>query len=188
MTYELFQPPTSLRFATRRKKDLVRYHDWFIPSIPTRIEQLGCAVAESGEAPAWQADHSRQSIAALGDWCSRAVTVRDRTAEEMAAIAALPITISEPSKTELTEWSFSIGADSGIYFAECLRRTHHHLSWSQVRKDPRNMNYGQMVVTGFKTVDLNPIRISITFLYGIARGSRTGGQLVELFDYWSARA
>jgi hypothetical protein len=156
-------------------------------SIPDRLAILERFTNQSGM-PNWKADLSADSLDALGDWFVTRVETRPRTATEIQEIvsrAPYPVPIPD---YELTNRTFSLAIDIGMYFAMTLKNTFPHLTWEQPLHDKQFIEYGQPVLRGFGAVPLNPVAIAITLAYGIARRTKSGRRLRELYDYWSKDA
>ena len=102
--------------------------------------------------------------------------VRSRTREEIAEIAArLTFPIDVPSE-ELTNRTFSLAMDTGMYFSQVVLKNLAGTKWDQPLRNPKFADYGQPVITGFGAVLLNPVRIFISTAYGVASKERGGGR------------
>lgn len=188
MSYAAIQPPFTLQFREMPKKELKAYFDWFLSQIAQRIAGLEREVRTTASLANWNADKSPESLSALGGWFVRHVQTRQRTPEEIREITAVSsIPISIPNQ-ELTNRTFSLAMDVGMYLAETLRAQHPKLEWRQFLEDKKFVDYGQPVLVGFGAVPLNPVRIVITLAYGIADQKQGGERLRELYDYWSRQA
>ena len=75
-----------------------------------------------------------------------------------------------------------------MYFGETLRNLYPHLEWNQPLKEKKFADFGQMVLLGFGRATLNPVRIAVTFCYGIAGGKQTPKRFDEIYGYWSRLA
>lgn len=75
-----------------------------------------------------------------------------------------------------------------MYFGETLRSQYPHIAWDQPLKDKKFADFGQMLLLGFGPTTLNPIRIAVTFCYGIAGGKQTAKRLNDVYEYWSRLA
>lgn len=170
-------------------KDEVRqYFQWFMGIMPERLEILGQAVQGTPGYEYQVMDGSAQSLISLGEWFKCSVETRRRTTDELAKIryrSKHPIGVGE---TELTNRSFSIAFDFGLYFAKVMVLAHPHLVWEQPLKDKRFIDYGQPVLAGLGPVPLNPVRVMINLAYGFASKSSTADRLAEIFDTWSRKA
>jgi hypothetical protein len=183
MIYAIIEPPFTLQFRQMSKSELKAYYAWFMEVLQERVAQLLEAVHET--VPTWRADCSPGSLDALGDWFVSQVQVRPRTGDEIADLRsklALPIEI--PGE-ELTNRTLSLAMDIGMYFGKVVLASLPHTKWDQPLKNEKFADYGQPVIMGFGSVPLNPVRISISFAYGIARAERGGGRLRELYNTWA---
>jgi hypothetical protein len=188
MSYEIIQPPFTLKFREMSKQELADYARWFQSSIPERLSQLEAAVRATLGYEHWAATCERDSLAALGEWFAAEVMVRPRKREEVAELQRRSGMLASPPVVDLTNRSFSLAMDVGMYLARTLERTHPHLQWKQFLDNKKFADYGQPVLMGFGPVPLNPIRIAVSLAYGIAAGNQSGKRLSELFDYWSGQA
>lgn len=182
MSYETISPPFTLDFPNMSKKELKEYFVWFHGIIPRRLEVLLAAVHETDEFSDWKPDLSPESLNRLGEWFASQVQVRSRTAEEMAEMekgSLHPITI--PNR-ELTNRTFSVAFDIGIYLSQVLLKSIPSLKWEQPRKSKNFVDYGQPVLSGGRT--FNPVRMMVTQAYGLADGKRLPEDLRKIHDIW----
>jgi hypothetical protein len=188
MSYLIIQPPFTLKFREMSADELRRYRQWFFEIIPTRVTGLSNAVNSSPDFADWKPDHSTASIEALGLWLSHQVETRARTTEEIDRIKAQTAFDFGPIGDELVNRTFSFAMDAGMYFGETIRSQYPHLAWHQPLTDKRFADFGQMVLTGFGRAVLNPVRICVTFCYGVASGRQKGKRLGEAYHSWCSLA
>ena len=188
MTYRTIQPPfPSLKFWTMPKDELRTYHRWFLEEIPERIPELEKAVSETPGYEHWRAEGTRSSLDPLSEWFVGQVETRPRTPEELAEMkgeSPFPIDI-EPD--ELTNRTFSLAMDIGMYLSQVLMKNLPGLRWEHPLGSPKFVDYGQPVLRGSGRVPLNPVRVVVTLAYGIARKPQRGQRLRELYDIWSKK-
>jgi hypothetical protein len=168
-------------------QQLSEYREWFLGSIPSRIAALQDAVKESGDAT-WQPDFTKASIDLLGLWMAPQVEVRQRTADEIDRLKSKTEFNFDISDKELSNKTFSLAMDVGMYLGATLLNNFPNLSWDQPMADKKFVDFGQMVLLGLGKVPFNPVRITITFCYGIGGGQQTGKRLGEIYDYWARLA
>jgi hypothetical protein len=185
MTYKIIQPPFTLKFSEMSRQELVDYAVWFHGIIDDRIAELEAAVRETPSYGSWTATVKTVSLETLGEWFAGEVKTRPRTPGEMTELKSRGDLLLSVPEIELTNRSFSLAIDVGMYVARIFERSYQELSWTQFLDNKRFADYGQPVLTGFGPVPLNPIRIALTLAYGIAAGKQTGNRLMEIFDYWS---
>jgi hypothetical protein len=188
MVYSIIQPPFTLKFREMSANELKEYRKWFLEVIPSRLLELQMTVNSSPEFENWNADHSRGSIEVLGPWLSRQVEMRPRTSEEIDQIKGRTAFNFDVSAEELTNTTFSLAIDTGMYLGETLRHHYPHLEWHQPLNDKKFADFGQMVLLGFGKATLNPVRIAVTFCYGVANGRQGGKRFGEVYRYWSGLA
>lgn len=185
MPYEIVQPPFSLNFHDMTRKELDAYFRWFIAEIPVRLEKVAQTVRESKGFESWHADETPESLDALGEWFVSQVAMRQRTETEGRRIAAKALFQSATPGEELTDRTFSLAFDVGIYFSRVLLANWPVLKWSHVLGNKRSVDYGQPVVVAFSVGPLNPVQVMVTLAYGIAKETRDGPRLRQLYNYWS---
>ena len=182
MPYAIIQPPFSFEFRTMPKPELKAYYAWFMEVLPGRIAGLEAVVDET--VPAWRADGSPDSLGPLGEWFEGQVEERARTAQEVEEIESqLSFPIEVPG-AELTNRTFSLAMDIGMYFGRVIVQNVPGTKWDQPLKNTRLADHGQPVLVGTGAVPLNPVRIAVVLAYGIADRTRHGPELRRLFDVW----
>jgi hypothetical protein len=186
MTYSIIQPPFTLDFQTMKKKELDGYRDWFMKVIPERIDELRLAVTSTNAFEAWNTNRTPGSLEALGEWFSSKVEIRATTMEENQEIEeTLKFPIEIPDH-ELTNKTFSLAMDVGIYLGEVILKTIPGTKWAQQKGNKKYADYGQMIIEGLDgPAPLNPIRIVVTLAYGISRQKQDGTRLIGLYRYWT---
>lgn len=187
MPYATIQPPFTLEFREMSKQELEDYFRWFLDLVPQRTNELAGAVRQSPGFEAWQPDGTSASLDALGEWFAGQVATRPRTLGERREIANRSSFPIEVSKEELTNRTFSLAMDIGMYLAQVLLKQCPSLRWEQPLRNENFADYGQPVLVGFGRVPLNPVRIAVTLAYGLVSKDRSGKRLRELYDDWSDR-
>lgn len=188
MSYMVIDPPCTLDFVALSNQDLKRYYDWFLCALSERLAILESSVRETPGCEAWVADFNPDSLVNLAEWFASRVAVRGRTEGELKSIEARLMFPTEVPQEELTDETFSIAMDVGMYFGSVLLKKHPSLRWDQKTDSKRFADYGQPVIVGFGTAILNPVRIAITFAYGIAAGTQSSKRLMQIYKYWSDKA
>jgi len=184
MSYVVVKPPFNLRFTEMTPKELRGYAEWFHRVSPERIAGLESEVRSNPEFASWKADASPQSLEGLGAWFAGQVALRSKTPEEAAetrAIAPFPVEVSD---RVLTDRTYSLAMDIGMYFGRVLANAVHGSRWEQSLKDKRSDDYGQLVLMGVGPVGLSPVQLVITFAFGLGRGTKTGAHLRHLYEVW----
>ena len=185
MSYSIIQPPFTLNFDKMSKRDLSLYYHWFLEVIPQRVNELSRAVAQSPGFESWDADYSASSLDLLGQWMADQVEMRQRTKGELNIIYNHFSFPFEVPNEELTNKTFSLAFDVGIYFSQVLLKNSLSLKWIQQFGTKKSVDYGQPVLVGFGKTSLNPTQIMVTLAYGLTSKKRTGKRLRELYDYWT---
>jgi len=188
MPYQVIQPPFTLKFREMSKQQLLDYAAWFRSSLDERTSQLEGAVRATPGFESWAATFTPESLEKLGSWFAGAVATRARAPEEMAELKLQGDLGMSPPDVDLTDRSFSLAMDVGMYLARTFEGTHPGVVWKQYLDNRNFADYGQPVLNGFGPVPLNPVRIAVTLAYGLASKKQTGKRLREIFDYWSKQA
>jgi hypothetical protein len=183
MTYSIIQPPFTLKFHEMTKKDLIAYAAWFHDSAPGRIAELTGAVKSSSHYESWEPTVTPESLEDLGRWLESQVetrTLRGEEIEETRAKLTFPIDI--PGE-DLTNRTFSLAMDIGMYFAQVVLKNLPGTRWAQPLRNKNFADYGQPVIMGFGTVPLNPVRVMVTTAYAISR--KKPAHLRGLYETWA---
>ena len=185
MNYPIIQPPFTLVFRAMSKKELKDYNEWFHKVIPERIGILTAAVQTTSGYERWESDNSPESLETLGEWFLTQAETRPLSQEENDEIqnqSAFPISVPGD---ELTNKTFSLAMDVGMYLSQVFLANHSSLQWSQPLGNKRFVDYGQPVLISFEAAPFNPVRMMVTLAYGLANGWKTGKSLRELYGIWS---
>lgn len=185
MPYSTIQPPFTLKFREMSKQELKDYFRWFFAVLPERTRGLAEAVTQTPGFEAWQPDLTAASLNALGEWFATQVEMRQRTQEERQEIASRSRFSIEIPNEELTNRTFSLAMDVGMYLSQVLLKNHPSLRWDQPFGNKRFIDYGQPVLIGFGVVPFNPVRMLVTLAYGLMSKKETGQGLRNIYDIWS---
>ena len=185
MPYEIIQPPFTLKFREMTKPELQEYYRWYLAMIQTRIGMLTEEVKQSTSFQAWRPDETPSSFDKLGEWFSTKIEVRQRTPDERHEIEIRSRHSISIPKEELTNRTFSLAIDIGMYFSQVLIKNHPQVRWEQVFGNKKSIDYGQPVLVGFGAMPFNPVQMLVSQAYGLATRKRTGKCLRELYEIWS---
>jgi hypothetical protein len=185
MAYSIIQPPFSLKFRQMSKPELRSYLEWFLKVLPERLVALEWTIRGSSEYSSWKVNYSPNSLAPLGNWFAGQIETRKRTKEEIEAMSLRLNYSVEGSSQELTNRSFSLAVDVGMYFGQVILENHPGTSWDQLLDNKRYADYGQPIIVGLGKVPLNPVRIAVTLAYAIAGGKPDGTRLRAIYKIWS---
>lgn len=183
MTYSIIQPPFTLQFRDMARKDLVAYAAWLRDSAPRRIAELTRAVKATSGHEGWEPDMTPESLEDLGRWFEGQVETRrmsDADVDDARGKLTFPVDLCDQ---ELTNRTFSLAMDIGIYFAEVVLKNLPGTRWDQPLGNKKFADYGQPVILGFGTVPLNPVRVVVTNAYRAAQKERV--EFRKLFDTWA---
>jgi hypothetical protein len=169
------------------KAELKGYFEWFVNTIPKGVDELRNELRKSPEYKVWESDYTLESLNSLGNWFALNVETRQRTYQEIEEIryrSPFPFDIAD---TELTNRTFSLAVDIGMYVSQIFVRNYPSLRWSQSFESKRSFDYGQPVLVEFDSGGFNPVHIIVTLAYGLASKNRTGRRLRDLYEVWSAK-
>jgi hypothetical protein len=169
------------------KKDLKDYYQWFINAVPKGINELAEAVQQTPGFETWRPDCTPASLDSLGEWFANQVEKRERTEDEIQKIKDGLTFPMEIPQDKLTDRTFSLAVDIGMYFSKALLKNHPSLQWNQPLKAKLHIDYGQPVLVGFGAMAFNPVHVMVTLAYGLADKEKTGQRLRELYDIWSKK-
>jgi len=183
IAYQIIRPPFPLEFRERSKKDLETYWTWFHLVTSERIAELANAVKATPGYENWEPNGTPESLEALGQWFEGQVETRKKTAEEVEkAGAALTFPIDIP-EVDLTDRTFSLAMDIGMYFGQVILKNQAGTQWDQPLQNKKFADYGQPVILGLGTVPLNPVRIAVTIAYGVSRNKPA--LLRNVYETWA---
>jgi len=185
MTYATIQPPFTLKFREMSKKELKDYFAWFQDVLPQRLDELARAVHGTTGFEAWQLDFTPASLELLGNWFVTQVETRPRTQDEIEEIASRSSFPIEIPGEDLTNRTFSLAMDVGMYLSQVFLKNHTVLRWDQPFGNKKFVDYGQPVLMGFGAVPFNPVRMLMTLSYGVVSKNDSGKSLRDLYDIWA---
>lgn len=188
MSYHVIQPPFTLKFVEMSKKELREYFEWFLKIVPERIRELSEYVRQTPGYEDWSPDYSRESLNSLGNWFQAHVETRPRTPDEIEELTSQTKWRFPVGDRELSNATFSLSMDIGMYLTQVFLGNHLHLKWEQPMRAKRFIDYGQPVLVGFGPAPFNPVRMLVTLAHGLAKKKHDGGRLLEIYDYWSVLA
>lgn len=186
--YPIIAPPFTLKFREMSKNELEDYNRWFLSQIPERIAILEKTVQSTRGFEDWKADYRPESLDKLGEWFVCQVAKRKRTEEETKKIYAKApdwFKAVEINDWELTNRTFSIAIDIGMYVSQVFLKNNPGLSWEHTTKGSKKwVDYGQPVIKGSGIKVFNPTRMIVTLARGIAMGKDNGASLRRLYEVW----
>lgn len=182
--YSTIQPPFTLKFREMSKKELREYYKWFMEVMPERINMLSRVVKSTPGFEDWRPDYAPASLDGLGVWLATQVETRSRTNEERQELRGSSRNPIEVPDYDLTNRTFSLAMDVGMYLSQVFLRNHPSLKWGQPFGSKSFIDYGRPVLVGGFAGDIpwNPIGIVITLAYGLVKKTKTGAALREIYD------
>jgi hypothetical protein len=188
MEYKNIQPPFTLRFQDMSREKAEAYFAWFMDQIPVRVSALEQAVQSTVGYEDWRANYTPESLEKLGQWLCEQVETRERKKVERETIySRAPAWFKnvEIEDWELTNRTFSLALDTGMYFSRVFEENLSGVKWVMVKKPRNDADFQQPVLVGTGRLGLNPVRILVTYVYGIARRSKGPERLRELYNTWA---
>ncbi len=88
----------------------------------------------------------------------------------------------------LTDRGYGMAADAGLVGARFLQTRYPHLQWTVVRKPRSDISYNLPVLTGFGTVPLDPVLISINQAHALLAGKRDVDAWLSVWKHWGELA
>jgi hypothetical protein len=189
--YQVIAPPFTLQFRDMTNAEAKAYGEWFLGTLTERIHILSESVKATPGYASWEPDFSPDSLRMLGEWFEQIVGTRPRSPQEFSEIRRTApgwFQQVEISDVELTDETFSVAVDIGMYLAEVLLRNVPTIRWRMHRGKRIDVDHAQPVLEGFGHDFFNPVQMMVTLAYGLARRTKTGSRLRELYDIWSRYA
>jgi hypothetical protein len=187
--YEIVAPPFFLDFSQMSRAELKAYYAWFLAEIPSRMRILQAAVRDTAGFRSWRANETVASLDKLGRWFAKVTTSRPRTEEEINAIKAQCTTIPFEDLgvgPELTDETFSLAFDIGMYFGRVMLTNHRSLVWTQELRRKGSIDYGLAVIAGFKSnARLNPVWAMQVAANGFVAKVKGPDDIVRLYHVWA---
>ncbi len=158
-------------FQDLDKPQLKAYAAKFLRDIPFRIQVLAHAVASTPMYASWSPDLTPDSLALLGNWYRGQVAIRPRSAEEMAKLTSgLRFDMGVPD-WELSDRTFSLAIDVGMYLGEIVLRIVPDTRWKQILGSKNNILFGQMAVSGTGKRPVAPAHAMVIHAYHAVDGN-----------------
>ena len=187
--YPIIAPPFTLEFREMSKKELKAYCNWFIDQIPLRVAILERTVKNTPGFEDWEMNYLPTSLDKLGEWFALQAEKRERTEDEIQEaynkLSGPFKDIHMISKWELTNKTYSIAIDIGMYVSQVFLKTFPSLEWQFTLKGRKDhIDYGQPVLAGFGKMAFNPPQIMIVLAHGLVNKKRNKYRLRELYETW----
>ncbi len=188
MKYSIIQPPFTLDFRNMDKVEAKNYFNWFMDQMPIRIHELEFAVQSVASYENWRADFTLESLEKLGQFFYEHIEIRRRTEKEVEAIyirAPDWFRNVDVEDWELTNRSFSLAIDIGMYLSQVFERNLVGLEWILVKKPKSDISYQQPVLKGTGKLVFNPVHITTILAYGFAKQNKSPERLRGIYDNWA---
>jgi hypothetical protein len=193
-TYFISDPPILRPFKEMTRTEAKIYFKWFIEQIPTRISMLQQAVNSSSrlEFREWVANKMPDSLILLAEWFAHEITTRPLSNEDQELIAQnleqIPtkyrIIYSQPEQV-LTDKTYSLITDIGMYLGEVFRKQFPQLEWQLFVQGKKYADYQKPVLSGFGDTECNPIDLVQVVALGLIKKTVEPARLYEIYSYWT---
>lgn len=185
--YHLFAPPVDDALDNLSREKAVQYFTWFCNQIPERLHELACALRANG-GQHLTLDFSPASLTGLQDWFRAQVTTVPLTPAEIAEeLASIPEWLHHyAGGDELSEETFSLCVDIGIYLGETMRHSYPTLRWELLLAPDEDVDFHNPVLTPFQhNLHFNPVSCVITTASRYAKGDKAEPDLSGLYQCWA---
>ena len=184
MEFTIAYTPVTDSFFSMNSKELNSFYDLFMLNKPYCLDELIQAVWHTPGYESWNADFSPESLDGVAEWLASRIykeqlssTVNETGNDSIAGTADLNTPV-------LSEEAMSLAVLVGMYYGEVAVRNNPELSWSQLKGNKKQADYGQPVISASGSLPTNPVRVAHAFACAIADGSKTLGRLRETYNYW----
>lgn len=172
ISYPLFVPPSGLSAAVPKEWSATQadeYMRWLTSVLEPRSDAI---LARVGESLPQQADDVEQLLLRVG-----------AKAQEM--LRQPDFSESTPHGHKLTDRGFALAADLGLLVARLLLKFGNGSEqWTVLRRPKTDAFYNHPVITGLRSVPLEPVGGSIAEAHAVLRGARSADAWQKIFSYW----
>ncbi len=183
--YKIIVLPFDKKINDLTEREAKDFFNWFLNITPKRLNILKETIRKYDKRIAVKLNYSPNSLLYLGTWFSKNVKARKRTKQEIkreqATLVQFPGVKAED--WTLTEETFSLCFDVGIYFASIFLKRFKTIEWTYITKQKNNIDRNWPLLRGFR-VNMNPIQLIITSIYGILDGTYDTKHLRKLYSIW----
>lgn len=168
-----------------KNKNIIKpYENWFLENKEYRIKTLENYIRTFTGFESLQMDFSINSLAEIGRWLETSIKSEMMPEEEYEQLRSLYPPEIDIEKWDLTDLSYSILYDVGIYFGESIIHQFPNLKWMQYLSTSKlNVDIGHMVIqTKYKNCPMNPIGLIRILGLKLIEKKENGNLLIELFN------
>ncbi|MCC7171885.1 MAG: hypothetical protein IT459_15680 [Planctomycetes bacterium] len=158
--YQPVAVPFARPFEDLSSTELVHYGAWFHDVAPARVQELTRAVTTTPGFESWLPDNTPASLGMLSRWFAGQAELRQLTPTEVGRLTAAAHIPGTVPQTDLTERTYSLAFDIGMYFSQVALSSIPGVRWTQQCDERRDADFGQPVLIGFGRSSLNPVRIA----------------------------
>ena len=185
--YRIITFPFSGNVKELSKDGANQFFNWYLQQIPIRITQLFEFIIKTTGYDKWIPDNSSDLLIPLGQWFSQKISTRDRTPFEIDEIYSklgkfqglIPI-----PKSVLSQESYSLAIDLGMYLSQILINNVPGLHWELVTKPKNDAFYNHPVLKLTGKMMCDPVHLTIIYAGGLNDGSYKPIRLKEISDIW----
>ena len=174
--------PREFDFSHLTREEILAYKKWFFENESLRLTELRNKVKQSGFSDL-NLDFSPESLIGLGDFMAASIRTRPLTELEIAADRnKLPSYIIDICPWDITDESYTLCLDIGIYWGNVFIKNHPNLSWELCRsRSRRDVDYGQIVIAYNPLSCVNPFRIMDVLAVKVAQDTFDRNDLYRLY-------
>lgn len=172
------------QFREMSKPELRKYYQWFMNVLPEKVDELARLVHQTPGFETWDPNYAPTSLDRLGDWFCSQVETRNRTRAEISVIEKSLTFPIEIETWDLSDHTYAIVMDVGMYLSQVFLRNHASLRWEQPFGSRRFADFGQPSIAGFGPTHLNPMRVAGVLAFGFVKKTKTCGALRSTYEIW----
>lgn len=168
------------------KAELWEFFQRFTGALAERTTILTALIHTDEAFASWVPDKPPGSLETLGGWFMANVHTRPRTETEVFVEKSKSRFDFLVPPVTLTDRTFSLAADIGMYFAQVLMRLHPDLRWTLPLGSKTFADYGQPVLHGFRNGPTpKPLGVASTVAWRTSTGKGYPYELREALAVWS---
>lgn len=172
-------------FKQVKNKDIIKtYEIWFFENKDYRIKTLENYIRTFAGFESLQMDFSINSLSEIEKWLETNIKTEPISEDEFERLRSIYPPEIGIEKWDLTDVSYSILYDVGVYFGELVIHHFPNLKWMQyISASKLNVNLGHMVIqTKYKNCPMNPIWLIRILGFKLIEKKGNGNLLIELFN------
>jgi hypothetical protein len=189
MNYNLIDLDNFIVFASSTQEEAKEFYNWFITSIPSRIQELELAIQTTldGKNTNIPLDKSPKSLEFLDTWFTTIVETQKPSTEFIDEYRREMGVYAQNLEWILSNKTLSLCFDLGIYLGEVFIFNHSQLKWKM--HSIEDMDFHYPVISGFKGENqqlfhCNPSRLTQVLARKLAHKLENPKGLHKLYESW----